>query len=298
MLSPRATSAEIKQHYPDDYGAYVTPKQEVKTGPISKIKEMIRNSVLYSLGYGEASVSSIQRLLASALRKRFFLEATYSYGERFPHFVPGGKALEVGCGNALFLSFLKRHGWDVTGVDMSETAAAAAKNSFGIDVIVGQIEESGLDENSFDYIHLSHVVEHFYDPLKTMAFIARLLKPNGTLYMEVPNAKGIGAEMNGEYWYGWDAPRHVVMFSPDTCRQLLEKCGLLLAKMETGMSDTSAWQIIYKQEALAGIRRTDRPALNEEEEKFAKERFEAEKRLFMNRPLDGDYVACWATKEQ
>ncbi|MEK7855919.1 MAG: class I SAM-dependent methyltransferase, partial [Acidobacteriota bacterium] len=200
----------IGVYYPEDYGAHTTPdsRSESNNGLLGRIKAGVRVSVLSALGYSESRLKLWQKLLQPLFVRKFYLDATYGYGDRFPRFVKDGKAFEIGCGNCVYLSFLKKHGWDVLGVDMSQQAAEKAREAFGIEVLVGQIEEAGLARHSFDYIHLSHVVEHFFDPLKAMKLVADLLKPGGTLYMEVPNAGGIRAELSGEYWYGWDAPRH------------------------------------------------------------------------------------------
>lgn len=299
MLSPRPKSDEIGRYYPEDYGAYVEPDQRhlMSVGGLrAKIKEIVRGSVLSTLGYGTESISLFQRLLRPFARRRYFLAATYGYGDRFPQFVPGGNALEVGCGNGVFLSVLKKHGWKVCGVDLSTQAAEMAKKVFDIDVWVGQIEDAGIPAESFDYIHLSHVVEHFYDPMRAIVSISKLLKPGGILYMEVPNAAGIRAKLSGSYWYGWDAPRHVVMFSPKTSRELLEACGLKVKKLSTGLSDTSAWEVVYEDEEKKSRTRPDRPSLDTIEKLEAERRSLQVQTEFANDPFGGDFIACWAVK--
>lgn len=296
-LSPRPTPASIGMYYPEDYGAYVTPKStNGQNGGNGGLKEGVRKSVLAALGYNVGRLSFWQKLFQPVFVRRFYSEATYSYGDRFPRFVPNGRALEVGCGNCTYLSFLKRNGWSVTGVDMSAQAALKAKEAFDIDVIVGQLQDASLESESFDYVHLSHVVEHFFDPLETMRTIARLLKPNGIAYIEVPNGKGLGAEMSGEYWYGWDPPRHLFTFAPDTCRLLMKNAGLSVTKIRTGLTNTFDWEIAYRNEEAAGKVLSRPPELNAEEKAKTEQKAREEKALFVGRPHDGDYIACWVQK--
>lgn len=297
-LSPRPTPSSIGTYYPDDYGAYATPTSpNGRAGGIRRaLREGVRASVLSSLGYDTGRMALWQRIFQPLFVRRFYQQATYSYGDRFPRFAANGKALEVGCGRCTFLGLLKRHGWNVTGVDMSPHAAQSAKEAFDIDVIVGQLEDAGLESETFDYVHLSHVVEHFFDPLATMKIIARLLKPNGIAYIEVPNGKGLGAEMSGEYWYGWDPPRHLFTFTPDTFRMLMDKAGLSIRKMKTGLSDTFDWEIAFRNEDAAGKILSRPPSLNYAEEQTAKGRMSEAEDQFLVRPNDGDFIACWVEK--
>ena len=297
-MSPRPTLDLIGMYYPDNYGAYRTPDVLPPRGGALRaaVRERIRHSVLSSLGYDVGQLSLWQRLLQPWFVKHFYSQASYSYGDRFPRFVPNGKALEVGCGNCTYLGLLKRHGWTVTGVDMSTQAAIQAKAAFDIDVFVGQLESADLEAESYDYIHLSHVVEHFFDPLETMRIISHLLKPGGIAYIEVPNGAGLGAEMSGEYWYGWDPPRHLYTFTPDTCRMLFERSGLVLKRMTTGLTDTFDWEIVFRREDEVGTISDRPPKLNVADAEKAKAKcIEAEK-LFTERPLSGDYIACWVEK--
>lgn len=297
-LSPRPDIASIGLYYPNSYGAYVTPKVTTANGAsfMTTIREGIRHSVLSTLGYKTDPLSLWQRLLQPWFVKRFYRQATYSYGDRFPRFVPNGRALEVGCGNCTYLGMLKRHGWAVTGVDMSVEAAKKAKSAFDIDVFVGQLEEAPLESEYFDYVHLSHVVEHFFNPLETMQMIVRLLKPGGVAYIEVPNGSGVGAELSGEFWYGWDAPRHLYTFTPDTCKLLLEMSGLDLKRMVTGISDTFEWELAFRREDESNTLLERPPILSSIDAKELKaKRYRAEV-LFSERPLSGDYIACWAEK--
>lgn len=55
----------------------------------------------------------------------------------------------------------------------------------GID-IVGPAEAIPLKDDSVDLVITQETLEHVADPVKAMAEITRVLKPNGTLYLQVP----------------------------------------------------------------------------------------------------------------
>ncbi|MEP6703375.1 MAG: class I SAM-dependent methyltransferase, partial [Acidobacteriota bacterium] len=173
-LTPRPTVEAIDRHYPEEYGAYdLAPINEKSDRKY--LRNALRDSVLYSLGYNK-NASFVLKSLSPLLARYFLDRATYGYNELFPRFVESGSALEIGCGYGVFLAYLKRHGWKVAGVDLSPHAASRTKEQFNIDVFVGQVGEAPFKSESFDYVHLSHIVEHFFDPLQSLTQIFDLLK--------------------------------------------------------------------------------------------------------------------------
>ncbi|WP_455245204.1 class I SAM-dependent methyltransferase, partial [Petrachloros mirabilis] len=50
-----------------------------------------------------------------------------------------GKVLDVGCGDGSFLEALARRGWEVSGTELSESIATAARARLGDNVLVGNI---------------------------------------------------------------------------------------------------------------------------------------------------------------
>jgi SAM-dependent methyltransferase len=70
-----------------------------------------------------------------------------------------------------------------------------------------------------------HVLEHLRDPLQGLRFAGRLLKPTGTLVIQVPNISSIQARLFGTRWYGLDVPRHLINFSPKALSFLLDEAG-------------------------------------------------------------------------
>jgi len=294
-ISPRPNVDAISLYYPESYGAY-TSEFSIRTVAASNklgFRNAVRASVLYGLGYKTNELSFWQKALSPIFTKFFYKQATYGYGDRFPKFVKDGNALEVGCGNGSYLSYLKHHGWNVQGLDLSEHAAKQARDLFDIDVRVGQLENVTFDPDSFDYIHLSHVVEHFYDPMAALRMVFRLLKPGGTVYIEVPNAEGAGANISGSYWYGWDAPRHLFTFNIKNLRLAIENASLSVIQMNTFLWNSFAWAETYENEFLSGEMLQNRPS---EESEISQNNWTKAKARFRDDPFAGDIISCWATK--
>jgi SAM-dependent methyltransferase len=102
------------------------------------------------------------------------------------------KIIEIGCANGGILKILRDKGYsNLTGVDLS---AKCVENisSCGITGIHGTISEVSrlfkFDEQKFDYVILSHVMEHIYDLKSALSQCYDLMSENAKLYLEVPDA--------------------------------------------------------------------------------------------------------------
>jgi SAM-dependent methyltransferase len=70
-----------------------------------------------------------------------------------------------------------------------------------------------------------HVLEHLYDPGSYLDAAHRLLKPDGRLIVQVPNASCWQFLMFGKAWNGVDVPRHLINFKKKDLDSLLDACG-------------------------------------------------------------------------
>ena len=113
------------------------------------------------------------------------------------------------------LSWLQRWGAEVYGVQVSRPAAEAAAQRIGAQrVFVGELAEAAYPDAWFDCVTLWHVLEHVPDPVALLREIRRVMKPDGVVYVEVPNAGGWSAGVFGRHWLGLDVPKHLVHFTP------------------------------------------------------------------------------------
>lgn len=138
-----------------------------------------------------------------------------------------GKILDIGAGTGDFLSVAKKDGWQTIGVEPSEKAKAIAKSK-GVTFVELTSE---LDNNSFDVISMWHVLEHVPDIDNQIKELKRLLKPNGTLIIAVPNFKSFDAKHYGKFWAAYDVPIHFWHFSKTAIKSLFEKEEMKLEKV-------------------------------------------------------------------
>ena len=143
-----------------------------------------------------------------------------------------GSVLDVGCGKGLLLHGLQRHGWTVSGTELSEASGAHAR-SIGVPVFTGPVEDAPFAAQSFDLITLFHVLEHLPRPQHTLAVLFGLLRPGGTLIVEVPNIGSWYARFFGDDWFHYDVPRHLFHFDPATLSRTLNGAGFVIAETST-----------------------------------------------------------------
>ena len=145
------------------------------------------------------------------------------------------RVLDIGCNLGSFLATLRdRTGCSVVGLEPAPTPAKYAREHFDLDV-----REACLDDvagsfipASFDLITLWHVVEHLWALRRDLRIVRSLLKPGGTLIVEVPNFDDPLRRLFGRSWAYIDVPRHLLHFTPYTLRTCLEDAGFSVAKLE------------------------------------------------------------------
>ena len=74
-------------------------------------------------------------------------------------------------------------------------------------------------------ITMFHVLEHLYDPASYLDAAHQLLRPDGRLILQVPNAACWQFLLLGERWNGIDVPRHLIDFRLSDIDSLLDHCG-------------------------------------------------------------------------
>ncbi|OAV67824.1 bifunctional 3-demethylubiquinone-9 3-methyltransferase/ 2-octaprenyl-6-hydroxy phenol methylase [Bacteroidales bacterium Barb6XT] len=158
--------------------------------------------------------------------------------------------LDVGCGTGYFLSVCRQNGWQVEGVELSNSARAVAEGRIGQPIFpsIAALEETG---KRFDVITLWHVFEHLYDVNASFLQLKHLLKPEGgTLILALPNPLSADAVYYREYWAAYDVPRHLSHFSPESIRLLAEKHRMKIAATISMKFD--AFYISMLSEGLKG----------------------------------------------
>ena len=138
-----------------------------------------------------------------------------------------GIILDIGAGTGDFLLIAKQNGWKTVGVEPSEKAKGIAMKK-GVTFVEATTD---LDDHAFDVISMWHVLEHVPNLENQITELKRLLKPNGTLIIAVPNFKSFDAKHYGKFWAAYDVPIHFWHFSKTAIGKIFEKEDMLLEKV-------------------------------------------------------------------
>jgi 2-polyprenyl-3-methyl-5-hydroxy-6-metoxy-1,4-benzoquinol methylase len=148
-----------------------------------------------------------------------------------------GTLLDIGPGTGAFLNHASGAGWSVVGLEASRYAAARATLQYGIDVRCGTLQTVDLGDERFDVIHMSHVLEHFSDPVASLTVVHKWLRPGGFLIIEVPN-EFENLQFRVLKRLGMLQPypvesTHVFFFTPSALRSLLTRVGFTVTRLRT-----------------------------------------------------------------
>jgi 2-polyprenyl-3-methyl-5-hydroxy-6-metoxy-1,4-benzoquinol methylase len=147
--------------------------------------------------------------------------------------LPGGRLLDVGCGNGAFLQHMQTLGWDVAGIEPDAAAVGRAGDPVRAAIHTGTLDDAPYSPASFDAITLHHVIEHVDDPVATLAACARLLARGGRLVALTPNVAALGRRVFGRRWLHWDPPRHRFLFTRRSLSEAARRAGLRVEELRT-----------------------------------------------------------------
>jgi len=194
---PRPVPASIGYYYPDDYGPYLSSTAP-QGAPVQR--SWLRRAI-------RAASQSIVRMNTEALPN-----------------MPPGRMLEVGCASGAFMAQMSNKGWQVEGIEFSESAANKAC-SLGLQVQTGAIEAAAAPAERPDLIVGWMVVEHLHDPVGALRKLASWAAPGAWLAISTPNAGSLDFRLFRSANYALHLPNHLYHFDPRTLTTVLDKAG-------------------------------------------------------------------------
>jgi 2-polyprenyl-3-methyl-5-hydroxy-6-metoxy-1,4-benzoquinol methylase len=227
-LSPRPDRASISQAY-INYYTHTSEKDDLVHRYLRSIKSVLSEKYFAVVS---GSGSMVDRIVYLVIKLLFPLSLYFDAKSRhiFNLKKQPGKLLDIGCGNGEFLKFAEHYGWQAVGVDF-DTEAVKEARSGGLDARLGDIDVIDSGER-YDYITLSHVVEHVYDPVELLRTCYGLLNHGGVLWLETPNIESMGYAYYKSNWRGLEPPRHIMLFNMKSLDEILLKVGFQMIEQE------------------------------------------------------------------
>jgi 2-polyprenyl-3-methyl-5-hydroxy-6-metoxy-1,4-benzoquinol methylase len=189
----------------------------------------------------QAPSATLAGRLEQAYRRLALCDPAYFVRRAIEDAGPPGPVLDVSTDGGLFRRCLRERGTPVIGLDASLEAASASVKAGGAPSVCGSLGSAPVAPESCAAITMLHVLERVEDPLTHVAAAHRLLRPNGRLIVQTPNAACWQFLLLGENWAGLNVPRHLVDFRARELEALLEACGFeVLRRKDFSLLDSPA----------------------------------------------------------
>jgi SAM-dependent methyltransferase len=154
------------------------------------------------------------------------------------------KLLELGSGFGNLLLEAHGRGYDVTGVEYSESSVRVANERLGVECVhQGTVATLTVPDNSFDVAVLADVIEHTRDPLEDLQHVWRLLRPGGIIFIALPSLDSWSARLLRERWMEFKL-EHLFYFDNSTVQLMLTRSGFEGVEISTGWKTLSPEYII------------------------------------------------------
>jgi SAM-dependent methyltransferase len=168
--------------------------------------------VVYSTDYlCSVNFSAHSRAYQSALAQRWAHD----------HGLARQQVLEIGSGDGFFADLLTAHGCEMTLLDPAPRACQAARQRGHRRVLEGNLTTAVLPGAPFDAVVARHVLEHVPQPVVFLEQVRAQLKPEGKVFLEVPNLDGIIDNKRFQDFYA----EHLSYFDPGSLTSVLARAG-------------------------------------------------------------------------
>lgn len=105
----------------------------------------------------------------------------------------GKRLVDVGSARGGFLAYLREHGFtSVSGVEINPRCAQYALSNYSVIIDIGSANRLPLPDCSVDILTYTHVFEHVYDLHHVVGEAIRVLREDGMLFVDVPDASRYG----------------------------------------------------------------------------------------------------------
>lgn len=140
----------------------------------------------------------------------------------------GDRVLDLGCGGGTFTGIAAQSGAaSVLGVDIAEAALARARRAHP-QLEFESVPASGplpFDDNRFDLVWASEVIEHIADTAAWLSEVRRVLAPGGRVAITTPDHGRLRLALGGAGRYSKPLGDHLHLYTRGSLRDLLADFG-------------------------------------------------------------------------
>jgi ubiquinone/menaquinone biosynthesis C-methylase UbiE len=147
----------------------------------------------------------------------------------------GDRVLDLGCGDGAFTAELAAVAAEVVGVDVAEAALrrARARHRLLEFRLVGIDGPLPFDDNAFELVWSSEVIEHVADTARWLSEVRRVLAPRGRLLLTTPNHGRLAIALRGVDRYSDPLGDHLHLYTRRSLTELLHEFGFSAIEVRT-----------------------------------------------------------------
>jgi len=189
---------------------------------------MKNDNSFFNKGYYESY------LHAPALRQRIrrsFSPKTKVLFKTLRNLPVDAKVLDVGAGVGGLLQLMEweRNDLDTYGLDIGKPPTFLSKGEF----LRGTVEYLPFEDETFDLVTCTHVLEHLHKPDIAVRELRRVCKKGGVVYIETPSQRSTLLPFGFSFW---DYPTHIRPYTSVSLGRMLDAEGFSVLKSGTKTS--------------------------------------------------------------
>lgn len=190
------------------------------------------------------------------------------YPDRVMSLAKGDSLLELGIGHGYSTSRFSKHFKRHLVIDGSSEIIRQFQETFpdcSASIVENYFETFETSER-FDVIVMGFILEHVDNPELILSRYKKFLKPNGVIYLTVPNAEALNKRLGYEAGLlpslfqlgeGDKALGHQRLFSVQTLKDMIQKCGYSCDKLEgiflKPITTSQIQELALSEEILQGM---------------------------------------------
>jgi len=132
--------------------------------------------------------------------------------------------LDVGCGKGVWLNIFKEFGCDTFGTEYNDDLKTFA-SSVGHTMLDGGLFPIVREDQKFDLIIFTEVIEHIQNPNEVLSHFNNILSNDGLIFITTPNFSEIERHFLRGKWKNVMYPEHLSYYTPATLNSVLNKTG-------------------------------------------------------------------------
>lgn len=140
---------------------------------------------------------------------------------------------EIGCSEGILVAHLQACGHRVSGCDINRDIVAQGADALDIDIVAGWFEGLALPSNSYDVVLAFHTLEHLVDPVAVLRKVVDILRPGGSVLIEVPGGEEEYANLD-----------HLHFFSEASLCRLLSEHFKMVEVLENAYCNSAGVRIL------------------------------------------------------